>query len=163
MVGSSWKSPDSSGLAPTMSPAAAVIEYGWPLRAVAQVRRQVLDTARVDVFVVPSAWSLGDLARRAGRRLQVAVQVVEGQQLDVDGSGRLAVAGGRAGRRPSCARARRASRRPARRRWQARPRRRGSAGVRRLGVFVRCALPSVPREPLGRLRALGVGVCLRAA
>ena len=32
MVGSSWKSADTSGLAPIMSPAPTVIVFGWVLR-----------------------------------------------------------------------------------------------------------------------------------
>ena len=55
MVGSSWKSPDSSGLAPTMSPPAAVMEYGWPLRAVRSEEARYSTPPAGIVFVVPSA------------------------------------------------------------------------------------------------------------
>lgn len=56
-VGSSWNRPDSSGLAPIRSPAAAVTLYGWPWRA---LRRELArySTPPASIFlVVPSAWS----------------------------------------------------------------------------------------------------------
>ena len=87
MVGSSWKSPDSSGLAPTMSPAGGGDGVRVALAGRAQRRGEVLDAARRDrLRACRPAWSLGDGAGGAVRRLQVAVQVVEGQQLDVDGA-----------------------------------------------------------------------------
>jgi len=57
MVGSSWKRPEISGDAPTMSPPAAVIEYRLFLRASRRcVARYSTPPASI-VFVVPSAWS----------------------------------------------------------------------------------------------------------
>lgn len=55
-----------------------------------QGRGEVLDAARVDLPRGAVRQVLRDLARRAGRGLQVAVEVVEGEQLHVDRAAALA-------------------------------------------------------------------------
>ena len=91
IVGSSWNAAESSGLAPIRSPAETTSEFGFVARERADVGRQVRGPAGVDRG---GARRGRDAARAAGRRLQVAVEVVDGQQLHLDVA-RLGLRGGR--------------------------------------------------------------------
>ena len=88
IVGSSWNSADASGLAPIRSPAETNSELRLSALERADVRREELGAARHHRRVRVRA-----VARRAGVErldgpgrvgLDVAVEVVERQQLDLD-------------------------------------------------------------------------------
>ena len=93
MAGSSWKAAESSGEAPMRSPAATVIGVGprgtGLLALVAEQRAEVRRAAGRGV-VDPAA-----RAARRGHGLEVAVEVVDGEQVELDVVGRAGpLAGG---------------------------------------------------------------------
>ena len=90
MVGSSWKAAESSGLAPMRSPAATVSGVAPAardfLRSFLSEAGQVGRAARLGARDIGDA---GDVAAVARGRLEVAVEVVEGQQVELDVVGLL--------------------------------------------------------------------------
>ena len=88
MVGSSWNAADSSGEAPTMSPAATVTVLRCPARASRRwVARYSTPPASVvtSVTLPPTSVVVGhDAPAGPAGRLEVPVEVVEGQDLEVE-------------------------------------------------------------------------------